>query len=93
MDYLYLLRKVSTKPDQAQFGRLIDHDGGFGTGEGELPILQAVFERTAAWWEQEYQEPYWEDGRWMKDAVFVDCWHDCENRCWHACDERSTAGV
>ncbi len=28
----------------------------------------------------------------IKDAVFTDCWHDCQDRCWHACDERAPAG-
>jgi hypothetical protein len=92
--HLHMLAPVAYYRDcKRLFGRLIDHDGGFGKGEGELPILQAVFERTAAWWEQEYGEPYREDGKWMKDAVFTDCWHDCQDRCWHACDERAPAGT
>ena len=90
--HLHMLAPVAYHHDcERLFGKLLDHDGGFGKGDGELPILKAVFERTAAWWEQEYREPYREDGKWMKDAVFTDCWHDCQDRCWHACDERAPA--
>jgi hypothetical protein len=86
--HLHMLSPVAYFRDCMRlFGRLLDHDGGFGKGDGELPQLQEVFTRTAGWWEAEYGEPYREDGRWLRDAVMTDCWHDCEDRCWHACDE------
>jgi hypothetical protein len=85
--HLHMLAPVAYHRDcMRSFGRLLDHDGGFGKGPGELPELQAAFERTAFLWEREYQEPYREDGVWMRDAV-TNCWHDCQNRCWHACSD------
>ena len=63
------------------FGDVLDHDGGFGKEEDELPILKAVFERTAAMWEEAYGEPYVVGA----DAQATKCWHDCQGRCWHAC--------
>ncbi|HEY4180222.1 MAG TPA: glycine-rich domain-containing protein-like [Kofleriaceae bacterium] len=84
--HLHMLSPVSYHRDCVRlFGHLLDHDGGFGRGPGELPILQQVFARTAAWWESEYGEPYRDDGKFMRDAEMTDCWHDCQNRCWHAC--------
>jgi hypothetical protein len=86
--HLHMLSPVAYVRDCMRlFGRVLDHDGGFGKGEGELPELRAAFEQTAAWWEAEYGEPYREDGMWMRDAVQTDCWHDCSNRCWHACSD------
>lgn len=88
--HLHMLSPVAYYHDCMRlFGRLLDHDGGFGKGPGELPQLQKVFMRTALWWEEAYGEPYREDGRFMRDAEMTDCWHDCEDRCWHACAELS----
>jgi hypothetical protein len=84
--HLHMLSPVAYHRDCMQmFGCLLDHDGGFGRGPGELPKLQEVFTRTAMWWEQAYGEPYREDGHFMRDAQMTDCWHDCQDRCWHAC--------
>ncbi len=84
--HLHMLSPVAYYRDCMRlFGRLLDHDGGFGKGPGELPILQEVFGRTEALWEAEYGEPYREDGVYLRDAELTDCWHDCSGRCWHAC--------
>ena len=84
--HLHMLSPVAYHRDCMRlFGRLMDHDGGFGKGTGELEVLQVVFAETAALWEADYGEPYREDGRWMREAVLTDCWHDCSDRCWHAC--------
>lgn len=84
--HLHMLAPVAYNRDCLRwFGRLLDHDGGFGKGPGELPRLKKVYEQTARWWEETYGEPYREDGRWLQETV--DCWHDCQDRCWHACAE------
>lgn len=84
--HLHMLSPVAYFRDcKRLFGKLLDHDGGFGKGPGELPELQRVVASTAELWEQTYNEPFLEDGRWMRDAVMTNCWHDCSNRCWHAC--------
>jgi hypothetical protein len=86
--HLHMLSPVAYFRDcMTMFGKILDHDGGFGKGEGELPRLRAAFERTATLWEAHYNEPYRDDGRWLRDAVETDCWHDCQDRCWHACSE------
>lgn len=90
--HLHMLSPVAYVRDcMRMFGRVMDHDGGFGKGEGELPQLQAVFTQTALWWESEYGEPYREDGRWMAEEM-TNCWHDCDNRCWHACSKLDGEG-
>tara|TARA_R110002072_G_scaffold190999_1_gene347860 strand:+ start:56 stop:304 length:249 start_codon:yes stop_codon:yes gene_type:complete len=68
---------------QRLFGTILDHDGGFGKGEGELPKLKAVFIDTAERWEKEYDEPY--VAMPQKGQQLEKCWHDCQGRCWHAC--------
>lgn len=86
--HLHMLSPVAYFRDCSRlFGRLLDHDGGFGRGPGELPQLQEVFARTARWWEEAYGEAYREDGVCVRDAIATDCWHDCADRCWHACAE------
>src|SRR5882672_1959924 len=40
------------------FGDILDHDGGFGADEAEIPILDRIFQETARLWQQEYSEPY-----------------------------------
>lgn len=86
--HLHMLAPVAYFNDCMRwFGKVLDHDGGFGKGEGELPELKRVFEQTATRWEATYGEPYREDGRWLRDAVETDCWHDCSDRCWHACSD------
>ncbi len=86
--HLHMLSPVAYHRDcVANFGGLLDHDGGFGKGEGELPILKNVFLRTARRWEARYGEPYADDGKWAADAATTNCWHDCQDRCWHACSD------
>ncbi len=83
--HLHMLAPVAYNRDcDGLFGRLLDHDGGFGLGPGEQPILQQVFTETAELYEQEFGEPYREDGLPIGEAM-TNCWHDCQNRCWHAC--------
>lgn len=67
------------------FGEILDHDGGFGRGEGEESVLRRTFEGTAALWSQTYGEPYVVSH--SADAL-TNCWHDCQGRCWHACSSK-----
>lgn len=86
--HLHMLSPVAYYRDcQRLFGRLVDHDGGFGKGPGELAILKQVFLATEARWEAAYGEAYLVDGTFARDAALTDCWHDCADRCWHACNE------
>lgn len=86
--HLHMLSPVAYSRDcNRLFGQLLDHDGGFGKGPGELTRLQVVFTRTAELWESSYGEPYREDGKFMREAEMTNCWHDCQDRCWHACSE------
>ncbi len=86
--HLHMLAPVAYHRDCVRlFGRLLDHDGGFGKDAGELLVLREVFARTATWWEQEYGEPYPDDGAWFGDGGLTKCWHDCQSRCWHACSQ------
>jgi hypothetical protein len=87
MWHLHMLSPIAYHRDCMRlFGKILDHDGGFGKGPGESEQLQRVFARTAELWELTYNEPYLESGQWMKDAM-IDCWHDCSDRCWHACSD------
>lgn len=86
MWHLHMLAPVAYFKDcQANFGRILDHDGGFGKAPEEETALQAAFIDTAQLWEQVYSVPYMPDGRWAADLKMTNCWHDCSNRCWHAC--------
>jgi hypothetical protein len=67
------------------FGDILDHDGGFGKGEGEAAQLQATFEQTARMWQEMYGEPYVA----TSEQQSTKCWHDCVGRCWHACSSKS----
>lgn len=83
--HLHMLHPVAYYADCMRlFGRIFDHDGGFGLGPGELPVLKRAFRDFARRWELEYGEPYVER---MPDQASsaTSCWHDCSNRCWHAC--------
>jgi len=85
--HLHMLSPVAYHRDCMQLiGRLIDHDGGFGKGEGELPQLKAVFLDTARLWERAYGTPYRDDGVFHDADEATNCWHDCADRCWHACN-------
>lgn len=86
--HLHMLAPVAYHRDCLRnFGRILDHDGGFGKGEGEATRLREVFLATAELWEKAYREPYGESGQWVRDLVATDCWHDCQDRCWHACSD------
>lgn len=90
--HLHMLSPVAYHRDcQRLFGRLLDHDGGFGKGEGELEQLGVVFTETTRLWERAYNEPYGEDGRWASEVGPTKCWHDCSGRCWHACSSKVDA--
>lgn len=85
MWHLHMLSPRAYQEDCTRlFGEVLDHNGGFGKGEGELPVLQAVFERTARMWEDRYGEPYLTEN----SAGLTKCWHDCVSRCWHACSSK-----
>ncbi len=68
------------------FGDILDHDGGFGKGDGEAAQLQATFEQTSRLWLEMYGEPYVA----TPGQQSTKCWHDCVGRCWHACSTKST---
>lgn len=70
---------------QRLFGEILDHDGGFGKGEGELPDLLRVFDDTARRWQERFGEPY--VARPRQEAM-TNCWHDCQGRCWHDCKSK-----
>lgn len=85
MWHLHMLHPVAYHHDCMRlFGRIFDHDGGFGSVAEEEPELIRVFEKTARLWEETFGEPY-ADGKAEK------CWHDCESRCWHACSSLAVA--
>lgn len=88
--HLHMLSPVAYHRDCMKlFGRLLDHDGGFGKGPGEKTQLITVFCETAALWEATFGDGYREDGLRMSDGAMTNCWHDCDGRCWHACAELS----
>lgn len=64
----------------ANFGDLLDHDGGFGSEADEEPVLLMIFQRTALMWEDAYGEPYTDSG-----ARPVKCTRNCVSRCTRAC--------
>ena len=85
MWHLHMLHPVAYAGDcKRLLGYVLDHDGGFGKGDGELPVLQKVFERTRRLWEAEFGVTY---GPATGDAM-TKCWHDCQSRCWHACKSK-----
>lgn len=84
--HLHMLHPVAYHRDcMALFGRVLDHDGGFGTGPGELPVLKRAFAEFSERWAAAYGEPYVEASG---SASTTNCWHDCANRCWHACSDK-----
>lgn len=85
MWHLHMLAPRAYVQDcQALFGDVLDHDGGFGKAEGEVPALMRTFDRTAALWQDAYGEPYVPDA----GCGSTKCWHDCKSRCWHACSAK-----
>jgi hypothetical protein len=84
--HLHMLHPVAYYRDCMHlFGHILDHDGGFGTAAGELPILKASFRQFAADWLAEYGTPYVEALPDDASSAATNCWHDCQSRCWHAC--------
>ncbi len=85
MWHLHMLNPRSYYQDCIKaMGVLLDHDGGYGKGEGELPKLQVTFAETERLWLLEYNEPYFSPNELNQEGL-VKCWHDCQSRCWHAC--------
>lgn len=81
MWHLHMLHPVAYYHDcMSSFGEIIDHDGGFGSDPEEAPVLAATFDYTAQLWQQEYGEPYVDDG-----AGSVKCTRNCVSRCKRAC--------
>lgn len=59
MWHLHMLHPRSYFADcSLLFGDILDHDGGFGSEQHELPELINLFNQTASLWEQEFGEPY-----------------------------------
>ena len=84
MWHLHMLHPVAYHRDCMRlFGRILDHDGGFGSVPEEEPLLKQVFEKTARLWEEAFGEPY---GQSRSDGA-EKCWHNCKNTCWHACSK------
>jgi hypothetical protein len=89
MWHLHMLCPVAYHRDCLRwFGRILDHDGGFGKRPEEVEQLRAVFNETARRFEETFGVPYRDDGAWMSQGP-TSCWHDCQDRCWHACSEVS----
>ena len=86
--HLHMLAPVAYHRDcMAILGRLLDHDGGFGKGVGELERLIEVYTATEKLWTEAYGEPYCiaNHDRSMQGEGMTGCWHNCQGRCWHAC--------
>jgi hypothetical protein len=66
------------------FGDILDHDGGFGLGEGELPELQRFFDETALLWEREFGEPYVDEHE--GGTPMNKCVKKCRKACRKACN-------
>ena len=64
------------------FGDILDHDGGFGTEEAELPILNRIFADTAVLWLKEYGEAY---ATGPAEISMTKCKRNCVSRCKRAC--------
>ena len=83
--HLHMLSPVSYYNDCMKLmGKILDHDGGFGAKEEEIPELKATFMKTAKLWEEEFGIPYVDDEQQL-DGELKKCWHNCQSRCWNAC--------
>jgi len=83
MWHLHMLSPVAYHCDCMRlFGYLLDHDGGFGHAEEELPVLQKTFNQTAILWEQAFREPYVDSSN---HASMTKCRRSCVSRCQRAC--------
>ena len=86
--HLHMLSPVAYYHDSINlFGRIFDHDGGFGLGEGERDQLKEAFRDFAKRWQDEYGSHYVANFPDDPDVAATKCWHDCENRCWHRCSD------
>lgn len=92
IDKIWHLHMLSPRAYHADcmrlFGEILDHDGGFGRGEGEELVLRGTFEGTAALWLQIFGEQYVAS---QGGDALTNCWHDCQGRCWHACSSKKIA--
>ena len=81
MWHLHMLHPIAYYHDcMANFGEIIDHNGGFGNEAYEVPVLTATFQYTAALWEKEFGEPYTAAG-----SGSVKCTRNCVSRCKREC--------
>ena len=81
MWHVHMLHPVAYYHDcMANFGEIIDHNGGFGNEAHEVPVLTATFQYTAALWEKEFGEPYTSAG-----SGSVKCTRNCVSRCKREC--------
>lgn len=84
--HLHMLHPVAYHRDCLRlFGEIFDHNGGFGLGLGELPLLQRAFREFSEAWFEEYGTPYV-----AVNETVTKCWHDCAGRCWHACSNKAS---
>jgi hypothetical protein len=63
------------------FGEILDHDGGFGADEAELPVLVEAFEQTRVLWRDAFGEDY-------GAGSMTKCTRNCVSRCWHECSSK-----
>ena len=90
MWHLHMLSPMAYHRDCMHlFGDILDHDGGFGRGDGEVQQLKETFDQTSRMWEQMYGEPYVTTA--LHEAT--KCWHDCVGRCWHACSSKPASSA
>jgi hypothetical protein len=72
------------------FGDLLDHDGGFGMNDFELPNLIDLFDRTAILWEQEFGDSYIPQG--SSELEMKKCVKACRVACRRACVKKLLDG-
>lgn len=85
MWHLHMLHPRAYAADCARIlGFLLDHDGGFGAEPEEMPILERLFEETAALWASEYGEPYVGANGSVAENM-TKCTRNCVSRCKRAC--------
>jgi|GEM_PF-1001578 len=93
--HLHMLSPVAYWKDCRKFfGFLLDHDGGFGKQDSEVPALKVAYFNTERFWRSLYSEDYAapEFSQLRAKALGKapeahNCWHDCQDRCWHACSD------
>jgi len=77
--HLHMLHPRAYAEDSLRiFGSILDHDGGFGKANAEeLAVLESVFARTAALWQEEFNEEYVGDS----SEEMVRCIRACRVAC------------